>query len=168
LFEVDDRAIRAACRHTERVKTTADREDPGDHAICMMQARAVSPRLDPHAEPNRKLVALEYTEVLRRLAINDEHVIEDGAADLELVRLDPKTLALVRLAALVAVGGTVPSYGAETDAAIGAGATAAETVGVLVGVVAVVGIPSVVAAAPRLAMALGYDIDGALEHQSDW
>jgi 4-carboxymuconolactone decarboxylase len=109
---------------------------------------------------------LEYTEVLRRLAINDEHVIEDGATDLELVRLDPKTLALVRLAALVAVGGTVPSYGAETDAAIGAGATAAETVGVLVGVVGVVGIPSVVAAAPRLAMALGYDVDEALEHQS--
>ena len=85
---------------------------------------------------------MEYTEVLRRLAINDEHVFEDAAAGLEQVaRLDPKTLALVRLAALVAVGGTVPSYGAETDAAIGAGATAAETVGVLVAVVAVVGIP---------------------------
>ncbi|HEY5978499.1 MAG TPA: carboxymuconolactone decarboxylase family protein [Microlunatus sp.] len=111
---------------------------------------------------------MEYTEVLRRLAINDGHVLEEGPAGAESVSLDPKTLALVRLAALVAVGGTVPSYGAETDAAIGAGATAAETVGVLVGVVAVVGVPSVVAAAPRLAMALGYDIDEALEHQSGW
>ena len=106
--------------------------------------------------------------MLRRLAINDEHVIQDGATDLDFVRLDPKTLALVRLAALVAVGGTVPSYGAETDAAIGAGATPAEAVGVLVGVVAVVGTPSVVAAAPRLAMALGYDIGEALEQQSGW
>ena len=106
--------------------------------------------------------------MLRRLAINDEHVLEDGASGVGLVILDPKTLALVRLAALVAVGGTVPSYGAETDAAIGAGATAAETVGVLLAVVAGVGVPSVVAAAPRLAMALGYDIDEALEHQSGW
>jgi 4-carboxymuconolactone decarboxylase len=111
---------------------------------------------------------LEYTEVLRRLSINDEHVIEENAADLEFLRLDPKTLALVRLAALVAVGGTVPSYSAATDAAIGAGATAAETVGVLVAVIAVVGTPSVVAAAPRLAMSLGYDVDEALEHQSGW
>jgi alkylhydroperoxidase/carboxymuconolactone decarboxylase family protein YurZ len=116
----------------------------------------------------REKVAVEYTEVLRRLAINDEHVLEDGGTDLEDVRLDPKTSALVRLAALVAVGGTVPSYGAETDTAIGAGATAAETVGVLVAVVAVVGVPSVVSAAPRLAMALGYDIDEALEHQPGW
>ena len=110
---------------------------------------------------------MEYTEVLRRLAINDEHVIEDGLG-VESGRLDPKTLALVRLAALVAVGGTVPSYGAEADAAIGAGASPAEIVDVLLGVVAVVGIPSVVAAAPRLAMALGYDTDEALEHRSGW
>ena len=72
----------------------------------------------------------------------------------------------MRLAALVAVGGAVPSYGAQADAAVGAGATAAEIVDVLVGVVPVVGLPSVVAAAPKLAMALGYDIDEALEHQS--
>ena len=81
--------------------------------------------------------------------------------------LDPKTLALVRLAALVAVGGAVPSYGAHADAAVDAGATAAEIVDVLVGVIPVVGLPRVVAAAPKLAMALGYDIDEALEHQSD-
>jgi alkylhydroperoxidase/carboxymuconolactone decarboxylase family protein YurZ len=67
---------------------------------------------------------------------------------------------------LVAVGGAVPSYGAQADAAVGAGATAAEIVDVLVGVVPVVGLPSVVAAAPKLAMALGYDIDEALEYQS--
>ncbi len=43
------------------------------------------------------------------------------------------------------------------------GATAAEIVDVLVGVVPVVGLPCVVAAAPNLAMALGYDTDDALE-----
>ena len=75
---------------------------------------------------------------------------------------------MARLAALIAVGGAGPSYGAETDAAVSAGATAEEIVEMLVGVVSVVGLPSVVAAAPRLAMALGYDVDEALEHQSDW
>ena len=65
--------------------------------------------------------------------------------------LDARTLALVQLAALVAVGGEVPSYGAHADAAVGAGATSAEIVDVLVAIVPIVGLPRVVAAgaAPR-------------------
>ena len=107
---------------------------------------------------------MDYTDVLRRLAINDPRLTEDlteGAHPPE--ELDPKTLALVRLAALVAVGGAAPSYGAHADAAVNAGASAAEIVDVLIGVVPVVGLPSVVAAAPNLAMALGYDTEDALE-----
>ena len=77
--------------------------------------------------------------------------------------LDPRTLALVQLAALIAVGGEVPSYGAHTDAAVGAGATSAEIVDVLVAIVPIVGLPRVVAAAPRVAMALGYDTEDALD-----
>ena len=111
---------------------------------------------------------MDYTDVLRLLAINDARFGEACAATgrVEPGELDPKTLALVRLAALVSVGGSEPSYGAETDAAVDAGATAAEIVDVLVGVVPVVGLPCVVAAAPKLAMALGYDIDEALEQRS--
>jgi alkylhydroperoxidase/carboxymuconolactone decarboxylase family protein YurZ len=110
-------------------------------------------------------VAVDYTEVLRLLALNDEHFVDECSRGYGLApsRLDPKTLALVRLAALVAVGGAVPSYGAATDAAVSCGATTAEMVDVLVGVVSVVGLPSVVAAAPSLATALGYDITEALE-----
>jgi len=77
--------------------------------------------------------------------------------------LDPRTLALVRLAALAAVGGAVPSYGAQAHAAVDACASAAEMVDVLIAVLPVVGIPCVVAAAPKLALALGYDSDDALE-----
>ena len=110
---------------------------------------------------------MDYTERLRCLAINDARFAEGGGRSTSSPRmLDPKTLALVRLAALVAVGGAVPSYGAQADAAVSAGATAAEIVDVLVGVIPVVGLPGVVAAAPKLAMALGYDIDEALEYQS--
>jgi 4-carboxymuconolactone decarboxylase len=75
--------------------------------------------------------------------------------------LDPKTLSLVRLGALIAVNGAVPSFGAHADAAVNAGATVDEIVAVLFGVVPIVGLPRVVAAAPRLAMALGYDTDDA-------
>ena len=105
--------------------------------------------------------------MLRRLALNDPRIMDDalGEAGNGARGLDPRTLALVRLAALVAVGGAVPSYGAQADAAVDAGATAAEIVDVLVGAVPIVGLPCVVAAAPKLAMALGYDTDDALEPQ---
>ena len=102
---------------------------------------------------------LDHIERLRRLAINDAHIADDHGDGLGTGALDPKTLALVRLAALVAVGGAVPSYGALADAAVSAGATAAEIVDVLVSVLPIVGLPLVVAAAPKLALALGYDTD---------
>jgi 4-carboxymuconolactone decarboxylase len=102
---------------------------------------------------------LDYTERLRNLAINDAHL--SAVCD-----LDPKTLALVRLAALVAVGGAVPSFGAQADEAVDAGATTTEIVDVLVSVIPIVGMPCVVAAAPRLAMALGYDVGYDLDDES--
>ncbi|SDK27229.1 Carboxymuconolactone decarboxylase family protein [Nocardioides sp. YR527] len=111
---------------------------------------------------------MHYADRLHRLAINQTEWSEDPtyAAD-EAWReptLDARTLALVRLAALVAVGGEVPSYGSAADAAVDAGASAAEVVDVLIGVLPVIGTARVVAAAPRLAMALGYDTD-ALEQE---
>ncbi|HWI00707.1 MAG TPA: carboxymuconolactone decarboxylase family protein [Propionibacteriaceae bacterium] len=110
---------------------------------------------------------MDYTDLLRRLSLHDQRVVAEvfcGAGP-PSVRpdpiLDPRTQALVRLAALVAVGGAVPSYGAQADAAVDAGATTAEIVEVLVAVIPVVGLPSVVAAAPKLALALGHDVDEA-------
>ena len=109
---------------------------------------------------------MDYMDRLRCLAINDARFVDGVGGEVESLELDPKSLALVRLAALVAVGGAVASYGAQADAAVSAGVTAAEIVDALVGVAPVVGMPRVVAAAPKLALALGYDIDAALEHQS--
>jgi 4-carboxymuconolactone decarboxylase len=107
--------------------------------------------------------SVDYTERLRRLAINDERLVEAAFRDSLLGDdgrvLDAKTVALARIAALVAVGGSEPSFGSLTDAAVSAGATASEIVDVLVGVITVVGVPRVVAAAPELAMALGHDLD---------
>ena len=109
----------------------------------------------------QKECLLDYIERLRRLAINDAQIAEDhgGGVGVETDVLDSKTLTLVRLAALVAVGGAVPSYGAQVDAAVSAGATAAEIVDVLIGVLPIVGLPLVVAAAPKVALALGFDTD---------
>ena len=110
---------------------------------------------------------VDYTDQLRRLAINDAAFAEECLRDeVEFKELDPTALALCRLAALVAVGGDESSFGAQADAAVSAGASPAEIVEVLVAVVRVVGLPRAVAAAPNLAMALGYDIEDALEHQS--
>ena len=111
---------------------------------------------------------MDYRDRLRSLGLNDARYAEGSVrpVDADPLVLDPKTLELVRLAALVAVGGAVPSYSAQADSAVSAGATAAEIVDVLVGVIPVVGLPCVVAAAPRLALALGYDLDDALERQS--
>ena len=108
---------------------------------------------------------MDYMDRLRWLSINDGRLVGGIDGELESAELDPKTLALVRLAALVAVGGAVPSYGAAADAAVNAGGTADEIVDVLVGVVPVAGLPRVVAAAPMLAVALGFDVDEALELQ---
>ena len=109
--------------------------------------------------------ALDYTDRLRLLALNDPEYIERLLAhgDLALADLDTKMLALARLGALIATGGAVPSYLAETDAALDAGATPAEVVAVLLGVASVVGMPCIVAAAPNVALALGYDTEIALE-----
>jgi alkylhydroperoxidase/carboxymuconolactone decarboxylase family protein YurZ len=115
---------------------------------------------------------LDYTDLLRHLSLHDERVVAEifgGVGTHSLERdpmLDPRTLALVRLAALVAVGGAVPSYGALADAAVDAGATADEIVDVLAGVIPVVGLPCVVAAAPRLALALGHDIEDGVRSLS--
>jgi 4-carboxymuconolactone decarboxylase len=111
---------------------------------------------------------LDYTDWLRLLALNDAQFAQAcaGRSGLESQVLDSKTVALIRLAALIAEGGAVPSYSEFADAALDAGATPAEIVDVLVCAVPVVGLPRVVAEAPKLALALGYDTEEALEAQT--
>jgi alkylhydroperoxidase/carboxymuconolactone decarboxylase family protein YurZ len=108
-----------------------------------------------------------HEEVLRRLATRDDQYLELLVADPEfnerLSQLDTRTHSLARLAALVAVDAAPPSYMEAIATARTADVSEDEIVGCLVAVVAVVGVPRVVSAAPKLALALGYDLDSILE-----
>jgi alkylhydroperoxidase/carboxymuconolactone decarboxylase family protein YurZ len=104
-------------------------------------------------------------DVLRRLAVADEtyaHTILSLAPDPArsgAAPLAPRLRTLVRLAALIAVDAPTSClyWAAEQAACCGAGVD--EIVGVLVTVAPEVGLPRVVSAAPRLALAIGCEPD---------
>ena len=108
----------------------------------------------------------EYKEHLRRLAVHDEALLEtivvDGSAYATSV-IDHRTAALVRLAATIAVDAAPASFQHAVALALAAGATSNEIVASLEAVTPVTGAARVVQCAPKLALALGYDVDAALE-----
>jgi 4-carboxymuconolactone decarboxylase len=112
-----------------------------------------------------------HEEQLRRLALHDEAFIESILAvnlntlpdDDEALRLSPKTHALVRLAALLALGAAPVSYQWNVGAALDAGATTDEILGTMIAVAPISGIARVVQATPDVALPIGYDLDVAFE-----
>jgi len=110
--------------------------------------------------------AVRFQEILRRLAIIDETLVE-GQAGLGLdprglSTLDPKTAALLQLAALVAIGSSEGSLQWSTGRALAAGASEEEIAEVLLAIAAVAGLGRVATAASGIAAALEYDIEEAL------
>jgi 4-carboxymuconolactone decarboxylase len=109
----------------------------------------------------------KHEDTLRNLSLNDEKFIESIVAmQLENIAasgLDPKTHALTRLGALVALDAAPASYQWNVGMAFAAGATVDEITGVLIAVAPTVGIAKVVSAAPELALAIGYDVEASLE-----
>ncbi len=102
----------------------------------------------------------DYRERLRRLAANEPGIIEhEGPAALAASRLDDQSRALIRLAGLVAVGGSDASYAEQVEAAVSAGLTADAIVSVLFTLGPIVGVPRAVSAAPSVAQGLGYDLE---------
>jgi 4-carboxymuconolactone decarboxylase len=110
---------------------------------------------------------VRFEETLRRLAMIDECFVEDeaglGMDPAAASALDPKTAALLRVGASVAIGSSAVCLEWSTGRALAAGATEDEIAGVLLAVAPVAGLGRVVAAAPDVAIALGYDIAAALE-----
>jgi alkylhydroperoxidase/carboxymuconolactone decarboxylase family protein YurZ len=97
----------------------------------------------------------------------DEGFVEDEAGlGLGLVgtsALDPKTAALLRIAASVALGSPAVCLQWCAGRALAAGASEDEIADVLLAIAPVAGLGRVVCAAPDLATALEYDIAAALE-----
>jgi 4-carboxymuconolactone decarboxylase len=113
---------------------------------------------------------VDYRLILRMLAVRDQSfftaVEGDEAANLAASGLTLKQAALVRVAALVALDAAPASYAHAVDVAEAAGATPEEVVGALVAVMPATGGDRVVSAAPKLGLALGYDVDAELEQYS--
>ena len=80
------------------------------------------------------------------------------AASLEQSELDPRSLMLVRLAALAAVDAPPVSYLMNLAVASDMGVTAGDVEQVLVGIAPVVGTARVVSAGAKIARALGFAI----------
>jgi len=109
---------------------------------------------------------LSAEEGFRRLAIGD-HVLLAGVTDADgepgVPRLDDRTESLIRVAVLVPIDAPQSSYQPAVEAAMRTGATIDDLLAVLIAVAGSVGSPRVVSAAPRIALAAGYDVDAALE-----
>lgn len=102
----------------------------------------------------------------RRLTLGDETLISSlfaGSGDAS-GSIDQRTASLLRLSALIAVDADTPAYQCEVRDAIAAGASPEEITAVLIAIARVAGSALVMSAAPKLALALGYDVDDGLEN----
>ncbi len=110
----------------------------------------------------------DYKEHLRRLAVHDDALLDalsvDGSGSAASA-IDKKTAAFARMAATIAVDAAPYSFQHAIALAVAAGATSEEIVAILEAVTPVTGSARVVQCAPKVALALGYDVDAALERR---
>lgn len=106
-------------------------------------------------------------EAFRRLTIGEPGlVVSFGDEEAPLGAgpgLDARTEALVRIAALVALDAPPASFRCVVEAAQRAGARQEDLLATLLAVAGIVGSARIVSAAPRIALAAGYDVEAALE-----
>jgi 4-carboxymuconolactone decarboxylase len=104
---------------------------------------------------------------LCKIAIADdryvEEVLSNDRANLTASTLDAKAHALVRLGALIAIDAEAPAYMWTLEAARRAGASDDEVVGCLLAALPMLGVARIVSAAPKLGLAMGFDVASALE-----
>ena len=90
-------------------------------------------------------------------------VLSNDRANLTASTLDAKAHALVRLGALIAIDAEAPAYMWTLEAARRAGASDDELVGCLLAALPTLGVARIVSAAPKLGLAMGFDVASALE-----
>jgi alkylhydroperoxidase/carboxymuconolactone decarboxylase family protein YurZ len=140
------------------------------HAIEGIEPAPACDEIVLDGERRRMSQTARYQETLRRLAMIDESFVEDEArlvlGQAATSALDSKTAALLRVGASVAIGSSAVCLEWSVGRAMAAGASEDEIADVLLAIVAVAGLGRVVAAAPDVASALGYDIWSALEERN--
>jgi 4-carboxymuconolactone decarboxylase len=108
-----------------------------------------------------------YETTLCKVAIADDAYVDEllsgDRVNLTASTLDAKAHALVRLGALIAIDAETPAYMWTLESARRAGASNDEIVGCLLALMPTLGVARVVSAAPKLGLALGFDVSTALE-----
>lgn len=77
---------------------------------------------------------------------------------------DRRTWALARISAIVCIGGSDTDFQTLIDDALRVGATTEQVLGAYLAVASLAGEPRVVAAASKVARALGYEVEREFEH----
>jgi alkylhydroperoxidase/carboxymuconolactone decarboxylase family protein YurZ len=106
-------------------------------------------------------------DAFRRLTIGEPGFLvsltDDANREGGAHRLDCRTESLLQVATLIAIDAPPASYRSTVEAAQQAGATLDDLLAVLLAVAGQVGSARVASAAPRIALAAGYDVEAALE-----
>jgi len=116
--------------------------------------------------PLKTTTMTSQRDQLRRLSLHDAGYLDavlSPQAGAGRTCLDARGLSLGRLAALFALDGSVSTYGWATSAALAAGVTSEEIVELLVATAPLLGAARVVSAAPKVGLALGYDVEADIE-----
>jgi alkylhydroperoxidase/carboxymuconolactone decarboxylase family protein YurZ len=105
------------------------------------------------------VVGADTHQTLSGVATGDTTLLEEALglreAQMEANGLDPRTFALVKIAALIALDAPPASYAWQVGNALNDGATPEDILATLRAVAPQVGGPRVVAAAPEIMVALG-------------
>jgi 4-carboxymuconolactone decarboxylase len=109
------------------------------------------------------VVGADTHKTLSGISAGNLDILEEAVGLRELNRegsgLDPRTFALVKIAALIALDAPPSSYAWQIANALAEGVTPEDLVGVLRAVAPQVGGPRVIAAAPEIMLAMGLDPD---------
>ncbi len=144
-------------------------DDRSFHAIGVMELGPAPGGMVPDGERRDVGQTARFQETLRRLAMIDEGFVENeaglGLGLAGISALDHKTAALLQLGVSVAIGSPGVCLEWGTGRALAAGASEDEIADVLLAIAPVAGLGRVVCAAPGVAVALGYDIDAAMEER---
>jgi 4-carboxymuconolactone decarboxylase len=111
------------------------------------------------------MLSASQAAMFRKLTLGDESLMRSLFAETDAATdaLGDQATSLIRLGALVIADADPPAYQREVRQAVNAGASPEQITSVLYAVARIAGSALVMSAAPKLAIALGYDVDAGLE-----